>query len=126
MGVFIGLFCCNLLVPLLILVFGIWMRKRPPKQIGGLFGYRTSMSMKNRQTWQFAHAYCGKLWIGLGAGLIVLSVFAQLAVPNRDLSRLTRTTEILSAVQIAAALLSVWIVERALRKKFDRNGNPKE
>ena len=24
-------------------------------------GYRTSMSMKNKDTWEFAHKYCGKV-----------------------------------------------------------------
>ena len=31
-----------------------------------IFGYRTSMSMKNKDTWEFAHKYCGKVWYVCG------------------------------------------------------------
>ena len=35
--------------------------KKAPKEINSVFGYRTSMSMKNKDTWEFAHKYCGKV-----------------------------------------------------------------
>lgn len=42
------------------------LRKRPPKKINSFYGYRTAMSMKNRETWEFAHKHCGKLWSAWG------------------------------------------------------------
>lgn len=60
------LFCCDLLVPVTMIVSGRIMWKHPPKNINGLMGYRTSRSMKNMDTWLFAHDYCGRLWWKIG------------------------------------------------------------
>lgn len=49
----------NLLIPISMIGFGKLFMKTTPKEINGLFGYRTSMSMKNKDTWIFAHHYCG-------------------------------------------------------------------
>ncbi len=51
-----------------------------PKEINSAFGYRTSMSMKNADTWQFAHHYFGKIWRTLGWILIIPSVIPMLFV----------------------------------------------
>lgn len=53
-------------------VLGKYFLKNAPKEINAAFGYRTSMSMKNRDTWVFAHNYCGKIWFF--GGLILLPV----------------------------------------------------
>ena len=50
MGFWIAMFVCNLLVPLLMVIFGRIMYKHAPKSINGIYGYRTSMSMKNEDT----------------------------------------------------------------------------
>lgn len=54
--------CCDLIIPVLMIVIGRLMWKRPPQRINSLIGYRTSRSMKNMDTWLFAHHYSGKLW----------------------------------------------------------------
>lgn len=42
--------------------FGRLFQKNPPQEINSLYGYRTARSMKNRETWDFAHHYIGRLW----------------------------------------------------------------
>ena len=51
------LFCtvCGLLIPAVMLFFGQRFLNKPPKKINSLYGYRTSRSMKNQQTWDCAH-----------------------------------------------------------------------
>ena len=44
-----------LLVPSAMIGFGWLFMRRTPKTIQSLFGYRTAMSMKNKDTWEFAH-----------------------------------------------------------------------
>ena len=44
----------------------------------GFFGYRTKMSMKNKDTWEFAHKYCGKLWYVWGIILLLLTILPML------------------------------------------------
>ena len=48
-----------------------WYNKAP-KDINHTFGYRTKRSMMNKDTWSFAHAYIGKLW--LICGLVLMPI----------------------------------------------------
>ena len=85
MGFFIAMFICNLLIPLIMRIGGYCMYKNPPKEINGLVGYRTTMSKKNKDTWVFAHNYCGRLWIKLGLILLISTLIVQLPfVPSGD------------------------------------------
>ena len=60
----------DLLVPLIMIGIGLSFLKKPPKDINGAYGYRTPMSMKNQDTWDFAHRVCGRVWCIAGAGLV--------------------------------------------------------
>ena len=50
------------LLPAIMFLFGCIMyeMKMFPN---GIFGYKTEMSMKNQDTWDFANQYSGKLWM---------------------------------------------------------------
>jgi len=50
---------------------GYMMYKHPPKSINAIYGYRTARSMKNDETWKFAHDCCGRLWFKLGFILLI-------------------------------------------------------
>ena len=62
MGFWIFMVIMDLLVPLTMIGFGRYFLKQAPGTINWVFGYRTEMSMKNKDTWEFAHKYIGKLW----------------------------------------------------------------
>ena len=47
-----------LLIPGIMLYFGWRFLNKPPQNINSIYGYRTSRSMKNQQTWDFAHQVC--------------------------------------------------------------------
>ncbi|NMB00497.1 MAG: SdpI family protein, partial [Firmicutes bacterium] len=60
-----------LIIPSSMIGIGRLFMKRTPKKINRLFGYRTVMSMKNRDTWEFAHRHFGRVayrtgWVVLG------------------------------------------------------------
>ena len=74
MGFWIFLLIMCLMIPGLMLLFGFRFRKSAPKEINPVFGYRTDLSMKNRETWRFAHEHCGRLWIRLGLVLLPVSI----------------------------------------------------
>ena len=65
MGFWIFMLIMDLLLPFTMIGFGRYFMKKAPKEINSVFGYRTSMSMKNKDTWEFAHKYCGNTWHGL-------------------------------------------------------------
>lgn len=112
----------NLLLPLSMLGFGSLFYKKPPDKINSAFGYRTKMSMKNRDTWKFAHRICGKLWRTLGIALLVLTIIAMLFLLGRGIETIAFFAAGILVFQLIAMLGSIIPVERALRKTFDENG----
>lgn len=125
MGFWIAMFVFNLLVPLLMVVFGRIMYKHAPKSINGIYGYRTSMSMKNEDTWKFAHDYCGKLWYKLGLIMLLPSVLVQLPFMKSSTDTVGNVTLVLESIQICVMIGSIVPTELALRKTFDKYGNRK-
>lgn len=111
-------------VPAILLGFGWRFMKRPPQDIDGAYGYRTPMSMKNRDTWEFAHQVCGRVWWRAGWILLALSAALLAWMQTRPGGGQTNwLLGILTALGEAAALLLTIIpVERALKKTFDQNG----
>lgn len=55
------IFVFDLLIPVLMILSGKAMQNHCPKNINGMIGYRTPRSMKNMDTWKYAHEYCGGL-----------------------------------------------------------------
>ena len=45
-----------------------------------MYGYRTTMSMKNKETWKYAHRCCGKLWYVSGLVMLLPTVIALVCV----------------------------------------------
>jgi len=112
----------DLLIPFTMLGFGWYFLKRPPKEINSIFGYRTSMSMKNRDTWMFAHHYCGKLWYVCGLILLPLSVIPMLLVFGAAEDTVEAVGGIVCGLQMIFMIGSIIPTEAALRRTFDRNG----
>ncbi len=104
--------------------FGWLFLHRPPKDINSLYGYRTSMSMKNRRTWLFAHQYAGKIWFY--SGIISFVVSVPLLLFTRKVNCFETLTTVLLFVLMVPVIGVILPTERALRKRFDRFGNPKE
>lgn len=123
MAFWIFMLLCCMLTPLLQLLFGFLFVKRPPRQIGGLFGYRTNMSMKNMETWLFAHLYCGRLWFRIGLALLPLTILAMLPVLGKSEDVVGWVGTAVVVIQGVALLLPVFWTERALRRLFDSAGN---
>ena len=59
MGFWIFMLIMDLLLPFTMIGFGRYFMKKAPKEINSVFGYRTSMSMKNKDTCRFNFVlYC--------------------------------------------------------------------
>ncbi|KRU24705.1 SdpI family protein [Clostridium botulinum] len=113
----------NLIIPVIMLFFGVRFRKHGPKNINGIYGYRTSMSMKNKDTWEFAHQYCGRLWIKLGFIMLIISIIVSgLAFTYFDEAQ-GIIDLILVTIQTIVLIVSIFPVEKALKNNFDGNGN---
>lgn len=115
----------DLLIPLLMLGFGKSFMKNPPAEINPGYGYRTAMSSKNQDTWDFAQRHMGKVWYKWGRVLLVPSFVPLLLVLGRDVGTVGMAGLVVSGVQLIVMLSSIGVTERALKKNFDKNGKRK-
>ena len=121
-GFWFFMLICNLLLPVCMSGFGRYFRNKAPGQINMLFGYRTSRSTKNRDTWEFAHHYFGRLWYRLGLIMLPVTVAAMMPVFGKNIDFVGFYGSIVSLVQIVVMLVPIWFTESALKHTFDEDG----
>ena len=119
----------NLLIPLTMIIFGYIYNKKPPQKPKSKFaysGYRTSMSMKNEETWEYANRFFGKLWFRFGIPVGVISIIPFIFFIGKDKDTVGFAGMIICYVQLVAMLLPVIPTEISLRRRFDKYGNRKD
>lgn len=116
------MFFCNLLIPVLMIVSGRMMWKHCPKKINGVLGYRTARSMKNMDTWKFAHDYCGRLWWKAGWIQLIPSILVQIPFYRSSDNIIGIVGTVICTVQCVILIASIFPTERALKKKFSEDG----
>ena len=114
------------LIPVIMLIFGIIFSKTSPKEINYLFGYRTSRSMKNEETWKFAHCLLGKIWTRCGLVTLVFSFVPMLFIFGKSKDTIGNIGLAITFAQLLLLLLTIVPVEKALKENFDNDGNRKE
>ena len=113
----------SLFVPIIMVIFGKSFLKAAPKEINGIYGYRTAMSMKNQDTWEFAHKHFGKVWFYAGLILLPLNIIPLLFVMGESKDLIGTVGILVCLIDTAVMLLSIIPTERALKKNFDSDGN---
>ena len=126
MGFWIYMLCIGLLFPAIMLVMGRYFMKTAPKEINYIFGYRTNMSMKNRDTWEFAHKYIGKLWFRFGWILVPITIIPMLFVLGKSEDTIGTVGAIVVAIDLIILISAIFPTEMALKKNFDKDGNRKD
>lgn len=122
MGFWIFMLFMDILIPVTMIGLGKMFINRAPKEINMAFGYRTDMSMKNRDTWEFAHKYCGKIWYICGWVLLPLAIIPMLFVIGQNEDTVGTLGGIICVIQLIPLIGSIIPTERALKKTFDKNG----
>lgn len=125
MGFWFFMTCCILLIPLTMIGFGLYFQKKAPQEINILFGYRTEMSMKNKETWEFAHYTIGNIWYRTGLVLISIVIFIMLCLFQKDINTISIAGTIMMMIQVIPLIASIFLTEAALKKHFDKDGNRK-
>ena len=121
-GFYIYMLLTSLLIPVIMLVFGWIFHRQAPKKINVWYGYRSARSMKNEDTWVFAHQHIGRTWMLVGAVLLVISVIPMIAVYGKDDDTVSVVSLVLTVIQLIPLVVSLIPTERALKKTFDENG----
>ena len=124
-GFYIYMLLTSLLIPVIMLVFGWIFHRQAPKKINVWYGYRSARSMKNEDTWVFAHQHIGRTWMLVGAVLLVISVIPMIAVYGKDDDTVSVVSLVLLFVQMLPMIMSLIPTERALKRTFDENGTRK-
>ncbi|MCI5911825.1 MAG: SdpI family protein [Oscillospiraceae bacterium] len=83
------------------------------------------MAMKNDDTWKFANEICGKLWWRIGWILFFSTILIFLIIIKFSDSTSTFITIFLMTVECLMIVLSIILVEKAMKKTFDKDGNRK-
>lgn len=125
MGFWFFMLVMDLLIPATMLGFGWVFLHKPPKTINGGYGYRTAMSTKSQETWDFAHGYAGKLWFRWGKWLSAVSVIVMLLVLGKDKDTVGYVGAALCTVQLVPMLAVIVPTEQALKRNFDSQGRRK-
>lgn len=112
----------DLLIPLMMIVIGRLTWKHPPKEINALIGYRTSRSMKNLDTWRFAHHRFGKLMWIFGWGILLPSFLVHLPFYGATENVLGNLCIVVLLIQLFPLLAAIFMTEKALRKTFTDEG----
>lgn len=97
---------------LCFLITGFVMSKYPPKKINSLYGYRTSASMKNQETWDFAQRKSANDSKLFGFGMMVIS-FGGMFLPFGKWGWLFALM-----ILIGFCALMFFDTEKALKRRF--------
>ena len=125
MALWIGIAFTVIMIPALMIIFGKYYIKKAPKNINHFVGYRTTRSMKNKETWKFAHNYMGKLWYKYGIVLFVISAALMLLIMGQDEDAVGGLAAIITTVQVFVMIVPGILTEKALKENFDEEGNRK-
>lgn len=123
MGFWIFMVCGIVMIPFMMILFGYIFKNNPPKDINSIYGYRTSMSKKNMDTWNFAHHYFGKLWFVIGIIILPVSIIPMFFFIKQSTDVVGTAGSIIEIIQIIVLLIPIYSTEKALKKTFDENGN---
>lgn len=123
MGIWIKIAVTYILVPALMIGAGWMMWKKPPKEINAIYGYRTRMSSLNQNTWKFANEYAGRLWVRWGIRMMPVSILFLMFLAAAGKTTAAMAGSVLCMAQIIIMLSSIAVVERALNRVFDKQGN---
>lgn len=115
-----------LLPPACMVHFGWRFMKKPPGEINSGYGYRTARSMRNRQTWEFAHVYSGRFWYRAGKPVLAVSLLWMALLFGRDVDTVGKSALILMVIQMVPFLAVIPATERALKQTFDDSGRKRE
>ncbi len=82
--------------------------------------------MKNDDTWQFAHEYCGRIWWKIGLIMLIPTVIVHIPFYNSDENVIGIVATIVMIIQLVALLVSIIPTELALKRTFNDNGIRKD
>lgn len=113
-------------IPLLLIVIGKIFDKYPIKEPNIAIGFRTKLSMMNKETWDYAQRLFPKAWISLGRIMLPLSLIILFLLYSEDKDYTGNLVLILMLVQEALLLGSIFYIDLKLKNIFNSDGSRKQ
>lgn len=111
-------FILTMITPVAMFFMGlIWSKRMPTKS--QLLSYRSELSMKNEETWAFAHDHIAKLWIRVGVITAILTIILMRVFADYYTSFLLW----LLFGQMVFFCGSIFFVDSLMKAVFDEEGN---
>ena len=95
------------------IIAGFIMLKFPPKNINGIYGYRTPGSKKSQERWDFAQNFAAKELIKIGSVLTITCFTGLMYKPDENMA-----TIIATAITLVMVAVLIFRVEFAIKRKF--------
>lgn len=115
-----------IVLPLIMFMSSFYFIAGGPKNINNIFGYRTGRSMINKDTWVFAHEYCGKLWLKVSIVFILASIVIMLCLIKTDQRVFVAVGFVIFIAEFVTLFFTINKTEKALADNFDIKGNRKK
>ena len=100
---------------LLLMIFALFYRAYPPKNINFIYGYRTWKSMRNQETWDFGNKIGAKMMFFVGVSTLTVGTATYFISPNWALG-------VSLFFLVVAMFVGIFWCERQFRFHFDKSG----
>ena len=115
-----------IVLPFIMFMCSIYFIAGGPKNINNIFGYRTGWTMIYKDTWTFAHEYCGKLWLKVSIIFILASIVIMLCLIKTDQRVFVAVGFVIFIAEFVTLFFTINKTEKALADNFDIKGNRKK
>ena len=119
MATWVFVFIACLICPLMMLIYGIRFSRFQPKK-EGFCGVRTKAALKNDETWDYAHQYCGQMWENMGIIMACVVVAAMMILFRFNELIIAVSGVFIVFIQFILFVLSFAFVSKAIVKKFGK------
>ena len=116
MGLWLYMLAVDLLIPLVMVIFGAIFTRRPPKNINGFYGYRTRRSMESPEAWRYAHQVFGQTWTRWGT-ILLLATLTLFLILRSQPENAVGAGLVICLVQLVVMFLAMLPTERALQER---------
>lgn len=103
-----------IIVGILFLILGLLLKTFPPQKNNAFFGYRTTLSLMNQDTWDEAQNYSGNCFIIIG----ILFIPLQFILLKLNVSYYSGVF-----ITLISILLMISTIELHLKRIFNEDGS---
>lgn len=111
-----------LVIPVLLLIFGLLYFFKPIKEANHIFGYRAYFGMGSVEAWRFAQRFAGFIYMILGGVMTLAMVIVSIVLIWKDTFTLLTVSAICLIIELVLTGIAVLAINIYLAVRYDRYG----